>query len=197
MTVWLSVFRGFVLCSIYFYTLASQDSQVSQWLEERIGHQVFQCLGRRNSSSFLVLSGESRLRVPRCFFGSDSGPQGHRYAAGAGSNRKRTLWRQGIVTTCELRFVAGSNSVSRNFIQSIPGSSTFFYFFSHCFPVSPVVTLVLSCSIPGCLHDQRRSGASPPRLAVAANVFLDAKCRDFGRKTYAKIKFLPQETLVS
>lgn len=95
---------------------------------------MFQCLGRRNSSSFLVLSGESRLRVPRCFFGSDSGPQGHRYAAGAGSNRKRTLWRQGIVTTCELRFVAGSNSVSWNFIQSIPGSSTFFYFFFPLFP---------------------------------------------------------------
>ena len=27
--------------------------------------------------------------------------------------------------------------------------------------------------------------------------FLDARCRDFGRKTYAKISFLPQETLVS
>lgn len=45
------------------------------------------------------------------------------------------------------------------------------HLFLFFFPLFPSESCGNSSSIPGCLHDQRRSGASPPRLAVAANVF--------------------------
>ena len=179
MTVWLSVFRGFVLCSIYFYTLASQDSQVAvcqnrvplvnikiagKWmfiplkmvLIDIDPYPSISMTGRTyRTSGCSDLSSEAGATLAVSWSQVNPGfvSQGasleatldHKVIAtqlvpeaiGKGHCGGRALWRL-------VWFVTGSNSVSRNFIQSIPGSSTFFYFFSHCFPVSPAVTLVLS-----------------------------------------------------